>query len=141
MSVRVDGVSMPENCFRCFASQWTSDGQNAGYKCRALPKGHAMVSIVDARSKRREDCPIIETHTLQPHFITHKEEVMADMTYCTAKCSYTKCERHGSKIAELAKHGQKYVSIADFAPTCRTYIASVLEEVEKNERKKNTEKN
>ena len=36
------------------------------------------------------------------------------------------------RIAELAKHGQKYVSIADFAPTCREYIATVLEEVEKN---------
>lgn len=141
MSVRIDGVTVPENCFRCFASQWTSDGQVAGYKCRALPKEQTMVSINDARTKRREDCPIVETHVLSSHFITHKEKDMADITYCVAKCSHTKCERHGSKIAELAKHGQKYVSIADFAPTCRMYIASVLEEVEKNERKKNTEKN
>ncbi len=59
---------------------------------------------------------------------------MADITYCVAQCSHTKCERHNSKIAELAKHGQKYVSIADFAPVCREYIYDVLREVEKNEK-------
>lgn len=66
---------------------------------------------------------------------------MADMTYCVANCPHIKCERHGSKIAELAKHGQKYVSVADFAPVCREYIAQVVEEVVKDEQRQNPQKN
>ena len=57
---------------------------------------------------------------------------MADITYCTSDCPFEDCERHESKIAEAAGNGQKYISIADFAPTCRRYIAMVVEEVRKD---------
>ena len=54
---------------------------------------------------------------------------MADIAYCISDCPFKDCERHESKIAEEARNGRRYVSIADFAPTCRRYIASVVEEV------------
>ena len=56
---------------------------------------------------------------------------MADITYCVPHtlCPYTDCIRHYSKLEELRKQGQKYVSVADFAPTCRRYIAYIVEEV------------
>ena len=57
---------------------------------------------------------------------------MADITYCTSYCPFKDCERHHSKILEAARKGVGYVSIADFAPTCRRYIASVVEEVSKD---------
>ena len=57
---------------------------------------------------------------------------MADITYCTSGCPFKDCERHESKIAEAARNGQKYVSIADFAPVCRRYIASLVKEVLKD---------
>lgn len=61
--------------------------------------------------------------------------MMSDMTYCVPHepCPLEDCIRHYSKLEDLRKQGQKYVSIADFAPTCRRYIHCVLEEVE-NER-------
>lgn len=57
---------------------------------------------------------------------------MADITYCVphAPCPFTDCVRHYSKIKELQKQGQKYVSIADLAPTCRRYIGYIVEEVD-----------
>lgn len=55
---------------------------------------------------------------------------MADFTYCVSQCPLTDCYRHHSQLEELQRQGQKYVSIADFAPTCRRYIHGVLMEVE-----------
>ena len=57
---------------------------------------------------------------------------MADITYCASYCPFKDCERHKSKISKAAREGKEYVSIADFAPTCRRYIASVVEEVRKD---------
>ena len=55
---------------------------------------------------------------------------MADITYCVSQCPFDDCFRHSNKLKELYDQGQKYVSIADFAPTCRRYIDYVLEVVE-----------
>ena len=55
---------------------------------------------------------------------------MADRTYCISPCPFKDCYRHYSQLEELHKQGEKYVSIADFAPTCRRYIAHIVEEVE-----------
>lgn len=54
---------------------------------------------------------------------------MADITYCTSECPFKDCERHKSKISQAARDGKGWVSVADFAPTCRRYIARVVEEV------------
>ena len=56
---------------------------------------------------------------------------MADITYCAyAACPLKRCSRHLSR----ADKRNKYVSVCDFAPTCREYLSYVLEEVENNER-------
>ena len=57
---------------------------------------------------------------------------MADITYCSSDCPFKDCEQHKSKAAKAAKDGRGYVRTADFAPVCRRYIASVVEEVRKN---------
>ena len=57
---------------------------------------------------------------------------MADITYCSSDCPFTDCERHRRKVTKAAKDGKVYVSVADLAPICRRYIASVIEEVIKN---------
>ena len=57
---------------------------------------------------------------------------MPDITYCVpyAPCPFTDCIRHYSHLEELVKKGTKYASAADFAPTCRRYIAHIVEVVE-----------
>lgn len=57
---------------------------------------------------------------------------MADITYCISECPFEDCERHQSKISKLEMDSKRCVRIADFAPTCRRYIASVVEEVSKD---------
>lgn len=59
---------------------------------------------------------------------------MADMTYCISPCPFTDCYRHYSKMREAEKMGQKYVSVADFAPVCKVYISQVLEVIENDAR-------
>ena len=55
---------------------------------------------------------------------------MADMTYCTyGGCPFEDCERHPINLN--GKDG--IVSLADFAPVCRRYIAHVVEEVADDE--------
>ena len=40
MSIKIDGVSVPENCFRCFASHWYNFGGSvAGVRCGILNDG------------------------------------------------------------------------------------------------------
>lgn len=54
-----------------------------------------------------------------------------DMTYCSnVSCPFKDCERHWEHIKELAKQGEKYVSLADFSGTCREYISYVLDKLE-----------
>lgn len=57
---------------------------------------------------------------------------MSDITYCAySNCPLKNCSRHITK----SDRKSKYVSVCDFAPTCRDYLYYVLEEVEKdNER-------
>lgn len=60
MSIKIDGVSVPENCFRCFASHWYNfGGEVSGFMCGIL-EGGKIVSNCDGRSKRRDDCPITQ---------------------------------------------------------------------------------
>ena len=59
MSITIEGLSVPENCFRCFASSWYDFGGGVrGFHCRAIPNDSYIVSNVEGRSKRRDDCPI-----------------------------------------------------------------------------------
>lgn len=52
----------------------------------------------------------------------------SDMTYCTnTDCPFKDCERYWKHIKELAKQGEKYVSLADFSGVCREYISYLLE--------------
>lgn len=57
---------------------------------------------------------------------------MSDITYCAySNCPLKNCSRHITKSDSKSK----YVSVCDFAPTCRDYLYYVLEEVTKdNER-------
>lgn len=57
---------------------------------------------------------------------------MADITYCVSDCPFKDCERHKSKASKAAIEGRGYVSVADFAPICRRYIARVADEVANN---------
>lgn len=56
---------------------------------------------------------------------------MTDITYCISECPFDDCRRHKSKIEIAANEGRKYVRIADHAPVCRRYIASVVDEVQR----------
>lgn len=59
----IKGAKMPENCFRCFASNWYNfGGQVAGFMCGAIPCDTKIISNVEGRSGRRADCPL-EVHT------------------------------------------------------------------------------
>ena len=59
-SIKIEGVAIPENCFRCFASSWYNfGGPVVGFKCKALPRSDKVVSNCEGRSKRRDDCPIV----------------------------------------------------------------------------------
>lgn len=54
---------------------------------------------------------------------------MADITYCTfGSCPLRQCERHPSRIPRPNFR----VTIADFAPTCRQYIAYLIREIERD---------
>lgn len=48
---------------------------------------------------------------------------MKDITYCVSICPFEDCERHQ---IHLKNSQTQYVSIADFAGTCRRYIEYVL---------------
>lgn len=61
MGVKIPGVAMPDNCFRCFASNWYNfGGKVAGFQCRALPHSSKIISNCEGRAKRRDDCPLKE---------------------------------------------------------------------------------
>lgn len=50
---------MPDNCFRCAASEWFDFGEKEhGYRCRAI-HDLKVVSNVEARDHRRTDCPLL----------------------------------------------------------------------------------
>ena len=52
---------------------------------------------------------------------------MDDITYCSYYgCPLKQCERHPTKIQRATVIGG-YVSMADFAGTCREYIDYILE--------------
>ena len=54
---------------------------------------------------------------------------MADITYCAYKeCPLKHCDRHLSRLQN--KNKNEYVSVCDFAPTCRDYLSCVLEDIE-----------
>lgn len=56
---------------------------------------------------------------------------MADITYCISPCPFKDCFRHYSaNWKSITDSGKKYVSVADYAPTCRRYISYIVEEVE-----------
>lgn len=58
---------------------------------------------------------------------------MADITYCSfVACPLVDCERHLNSLRQEPFQRPVMVSIADFAPTCRDYIRSVVDEVSKN---------
>lgn len=70
-AVVVKGVTMPENCFRCFASYWYDfGGETHGFRCGAIPNDCKTISNCEGRSGRRPDCPLAE--------ITIKEGADAD---------------------------------------------------------------
>ena len=58
MGIEIDGLPLPKNCFKCFASYWCDLGSIAGYKCRAIPIDTKIISNCEARAKRRDDCPL-----------------------------------------------------------------------------------
>ena len=58
IGIKIDGLSLPENCFRCFASYWYDFGEIVGFQCRAIPMDTKIISNCEARTKRRDDCPI-----------------------------------------------------------------------------------
>lgn len=53
---------------------------------------------------------------------------MADITYCSnVNCPFADCERHLRQLQADA-YSKSYVSIANFAGTCRNYIGHLVEE-------------
>lgn len=59
MSIKIDRLSVPKNCFQCFASRWYDfGGKIRGFQCKALPMDTKIISNCEGRSQRREDCPI-----------------------------------------------------------------------------------
>lgn len=58
---------------------------------------------------------------------------MTDKTYCAyAGCPLKNCDRHLSQLKSKSK--DEYISVCDFAPICRKYLAYVLKECENNDR-------
>lgn len=52
---------------------------------------------------------------------------MADITYCSnVNCPFADCERHLRNLPTGA-YSHKYVSIANFAGTCRDYIGHLVD--------------
>lgn len=59
MGIYIKGMEMPENCFKCPAHEWYDfGGENHGYQCPILRTTKA-VSNCEARTKRRDNCPMI----------------------------------------------------------------------------------
>ena len=59
MGIYIKGLSLPENCFHCFASSWYDFGGNdRGFRCKALPLDTKTISNCKGRTKRRDDCPL-----------------------------------------------------------------------------------
>ena len=53
---------------------------------------------------------------------------MTDKTYCAyAGCPIKSCDRHLCQLKNKSK--SEYVSVCDFAPTCREYLNYVLEDL------------
>ena len=53
---------------------------------------------------------------------------MTDKTYCAyAGCPIKSCDRHLCRLQNKSKN--EYVSVCDFAPTCREYLNYVLEDL------------
>lgn len=63
MSALYVPAKMPENCFRCFASRFENYGVRAGFRCNLLPD--KLISNCEGRSKRRKNCPLIETEDIR----------------------------------------------------------------------------
>lgn len=62
-------------------------------------------------------------------FIEFSPDLNHDRTFCTAKtCTIKECGRHPFHHPK----GVRFISLADFEPVCRTYIATVVEEVEQH---------
>ena len=54
----ITNVEMPRNCFRCPAKEhYDFGGEIRGWKCGVLHDGK-IVSNVEARNHRRNDCPL-----------------------------------------------------------------------------------
>ena len=50
-----------------------------------------------------------------------------DITFCTqSDCKIIDCERHVNKLPKDCKN----VSFADFAPTCKKYLRSMVKEIQ-----------
>lgn len=58
IGIEIDGLSLPESCFKCFAAHWYDYGGIVGYQCRAIPMDTKIISNCEARAKRRDDCPL-----------------------------------------------------------------------------------
>lgn len=59
MAIKIEGLDIPANCFRCFASHWYNfGGKVAGFRCGALPRSNKIISNCEGRTKRRNDCPL-----------------------------------------------------------------------------------
>ena len=56
MGIEIYGLSLPNSCFKCFASHWYDYGGIAGYQCMAIPMDTKIISNCEARTKRRDDC-------------------------------------------------------------------------------------
>lgn len=62
-------------------------------------------------------------------FIKWENDLNHDITFCLAKdCPVKECGRHPSHYPK----GVRYISIADFEPVCHTYIAMVVDDIERN---------
>ena len=59
MSIIISGVSIPINCFRCFASSWYNfGGSEVGFRCNLMPQDTKLISNCEGRTKRRDNCPL-----------------------------------------------------------------------------------
>ena len=59
IGIKIEGLLIPDNCFRCFASHWYDFGGNTvGFDCKAIPNNTKIISNYEGRTKRRDDCPI-----------------------------------------------------------------------------------
>lgn len=57
--IYIPGMKLPENCFLCPAHEWFDfGGKNHGYQCPIL-RTTTCISNCEARTKRRDNCPMI----------------------------------------------------------------------------------